>query len=213
LVAKSLLMHLARMGFEGLIDKLILVAVPQIGTPQAVGALLHGFNQGIPFIVAAKTMAELGLNMPSAYSLLPSAAYFNSIFDPVASIRTSRTNIDSYDSFRDFLLAKTNQILLDKAQRLHEDIDAWIPSRETEVIQIGGWGIDTVSGIEYYQGKKSGKLVTQYKPIIVSDGDSTIVIPSALYLSTSTPQCAEILDGSGIVQSRRDNKEEARRYF
>jgi hypothetical protein len=31
-----------------LVDKVIFVAIPQLGTPQAVGALLHSYDQGIP---------------------------------------------------------------------------------------------------------------------------------------------------------------------
>lgn len=73
-----------------LIDKIIFVAVPQVGTPQAIGAVLHGYDQGLPFdefpaILTRETARTLAKNMPSAYNLLPSAKYFTTVFDPVVT--------------------------------------------------------------------------------------------------------------------------------
>ncbi|MFC1775694.1 hypothetical protein ACFLY0_02500, partial [Patescibacteria group bacterium] len=61
------------------IDKLILVAVPQLGTPQAVVELLHGGDPGFfsKRILNKKERREFAENMASAYNLLPSQEYFS----------------------------------------------------------------------------------------------------------------------------------------
>lgn len=75
---------------SNLIDKIIFVAVPQAGTPQAIGAILHGYEQGLPkdwfsTFLSPETARTIAENMPSAYNLLPSASYFTSISSPVAT--------------------------------------------------------------------------------------------------------------------------------
>ncbi len=80
LVAKALTDKLGAEASE-LIDKIVFVAVPQSGTPQALGAILHGYDQGLPvdwfpFIANPQTARILANNMPSAYHLLPSNDYF-----------------------------------------------------------------------------------------------------------------------------------------
>ncbi len=188
LLAKALMIKLSEIGLADFIDKIIFIAVPQVGTPQTIGALLHGFGQSIPLILSAKTAMELSINMPSAYNLLPSASYFDFVSDPVIKMRENGTAIASSTLLHDFLIEKKlNSLLLENAKVTHKSLDTWLPSSDTELIQIAGWGIDTVSGIEYYKGIKRGKSVIQYKPIIVLDGDSTVVAPSALSISTSTP--------------------------
>lgn len=77
-----------------LIDKIIFVAVPQAGTPQAVGAILHGYDQGLPFdlfplVLAPETARTFATNMPSAYNLLPSANYFTYVDNPIVTFDTS----------------------------------------------------------------------------------------------------------------------------
>ncbi|MDO8231924.1 MAG: DNRLRE domain-containing protein [bacterium] len=93
LVAKALT---EKLGSEAsaLIDKIIFVAVPQAGTPQAVGAILHGYDQGLPFdstplVLTPETARTLAENMPSAYNLLPSANYFTYVDDPVVTFDAS----------------------------------------------------------------------------------------------------------------------------
>src|SRR3989338_9067581 len=58
-----------------LIDQLILVSVPQLGTPQAVGALLHGYDTGLPFdwfplTLSPERARDFAKNAPFAYHLL-----------------------------------------------------------------------------------------------------------------------------------------------
>lgn len=90
LLAKALT---TKLGAESskLIDKIIFVAVPQVGTPQAVGALLHGYDQGLPsqFIsygLSGSLARTLAQNMPMTYQLLPSANYFTYTDNPIITI-------------------------------------------------------------------------------------------------------------------------------
>lgn len=58
-----------------MIDKIIFVGVPQLGTPQAIGSLLHGYNAGLPeiypFVLSPERARDLALNMPMIYQLMP----------------------------------------------------------------------------------------------------------------------------------------------
>ena len=88
LVAKELTIKLGSDASK-LTDQMIFVASPQAGTPSAVGAILHGFQQGLPFdnwlnnIITPSEARTLANNMPSAYGLLPSANYFTYTDDPI----------------------------------------------------------------------------------------------------------------------------------
>jgi hypothetical protein len=87
LVTKALTSVLGPTESARLIDKIIFVAVPQIGTPQAIGGLLHGFNQGLPapatVFFTESDARNLAQNTPTAYNLLPSASYFQFTQNPV----------------------------------------------------------------------------------------------------------------------------------
>jgi pimeloyl-ACP methyl ester carboxylesterase len=208
LVAKALAIYLEGRGDADLIDKMVFVAVPQTGTPHAVGALLHGFGEWIPLLASAKAMRRLGQNMPGAYNLLPSAWYVALDSRPIVSFSatTSSSSLyqlyaaygsspSSFSSLLDFLtgaegrksptyadlsLPETlNKRLLDKAVLAHETLDAWTPSPSSEVFQVAGRGIDTVSSIEYFEGRKAKKPVLLYKPRFTSDGDGTVMTESA----------------------------------
>ena len=211
LLAKALLLELRDIGLEYLIDTLILVAVPQVGTPQAIGALLHGFGQGIPeqapFLAPPYLMRLLGQNMPGAYGLLPSSMYFDSVTDPVvvfdktmpspwrtiASSLILASFLEGADRRKQpqttdlSLPTILNPYLLSQAKDMHDRIDTWVPPLSMNIFQIAGWGIETVKAIQYSQSIKKGKRVTQYQPLFTTEGDQTVVVPSALNMPTSTP--------------------------
>ncbi|OHA88998.1 MAG: hypothetical protein A2829_02185 [Candidatus Zambryskibacteria bacterium RIFCSPHIGHO2_01_FULL_43_60] len=89
LVAKALINALAE-GAPGLVDQLILVGVPQLGTPKAIGALLHGLDNGIPLdglplVLSPFRARDFAQNAPFAYNLLPHDNYSN---NPGFSIST-----------------------------------------------------------------------------------------------------------------------------
>ncbi|MCX6790094.1 MAG: hypothetical protein NTV60_01040, partial [Candidatus Kaiserbacteria bacterium] len=78
---------------------------------------------------------------------------------------------------------QSNGSLLGNAETLHTSLDAWIPPSGVQLTQIAGWGIPkTVTGITY---KKKGTGVTPQANLTV-DGDGTVVVPSALWTSTTT---------------------------
>jgi pimeloyl-ACP methyl ester carboxylesterase len=76
LVTKALMKKLKERNEENLVDKIIFVAVPQTGTPEAIGALLHGANQGHFPVITTAAAREFTHHIPAASNLLPSEAYF-----------------------------------------------------------------------------------------------------------------------------------------
>lgn len=124
LVAKALLKELGDEETVELVDKLILVGVPQSGAPRALGALLYGYEEEIepiPFltIISKEVAREFAENSPMAYHLLPSSAYFDDLSDsdhPVGifssgpegyskEIAAYGETIDSADELKSFALA------------------------------------------------------------------------------------------------------------
>src|ERR1035437_3855425 len=91
LVTNMLMKKLTDDGHAGLIDKIIFVAVPELGTPQAVAGLLHGDKQSIfgGFILNKSVARQLGENSPGAYGLLPSPDYFSGVSGSIISFATS----------------------------------------------------------------------------------------------------------------------------
>ncbi|MEQ1561369.1 MAG: hypothetical protein ABL899_01445 [Nitrospira sp.] len=208
LLAKALLQKLADTNDPLLskIDKLILVAVPQIGTPAAITSLLHGYDQGIPVVLSESTVRDFGKNLPSAYNLLPNDEYFKSVKTPVVMFENSMQDwivkygatttsqidlhsflADSYgrvssDSKDTDTPDSLNSVLLSNAKIEQNILNKWIPPASLEVIDVAGWGIPTtVSGVKYFMDK--GKIKMEVKTVI--DGDGTVVTPSALYSSGS----------------------------
>jgi len=188
LLAKSLIEALNKEGKSDLVDKLILVAVPQLGTPQSIPADLHGYGQELLYgnILNSSVARKLAENMPTAYNLLPSDKYLNESSVPIVTFDPS---IDSISNLRkiygdtisdpaelsDFLLGNSdsrtqpdlydtsipnvlNSNLLTKAKAVHQDQDVWLASSSLSVSQIVGWGLDTVEGLKYQ--KKSAIVCT-----------------------------------------------------
>lgn len=173
LVAKALLQRLKDINDPLLshIDKLILVASPQAGTPEGIAGLLNGHNTGLPFhslpfVVDQATMRNLGVNAPGAYALLPSKQYFTYVDNPAVVIATSSlpswaatygSTIHSGELLHEFLVGTLDRVnpgsydtgspdtlnsaLLTQAEDFHNSIDAWTPPDGLRVIQIAGWGI------------------------------------------------------------------------
>ena len=199
------------------IDKIILVAVPQIGTPDALAALLHGTELGHGFIMDKDRSRQLSENMPGVYNLLPSASYFTTVdpafavdklvsfentsfFDPQTSqygvFVSNETELENYvlgtdgrtkPAFSDTVNPNIgNSALYDQAESTHQILDVWQPSPSTKVIQVAGWGEETLAGIDYISIIDTTEHLS-YKPRWVVDGDGTVVVPSALWMSTTPP--------------------------
>ncbi|MFA6554720.1 MAG: hypothetical protein WCS89_04430 [Candidatus Paceibacterota bacterium] len=180
LVAKYLVKTLEEMGKSGLIDSVISVAVPYLGTPEAILGLLHGYGQSIAggFIVNESTMRSLGVNMASAYSLLPSREYFSKVFGPTIAFASTTIkgindgsypqNISSYEDQVDFIAdtkntrvnpeafatslpIKGNKALLTASNIIHGVLDPFSWPTSIAMWSIAGWGKGTSKGIEYYE--------------------------------------------------------------
>jgi pimeloyl-ACP methyl ester carboxylesterase len=178
------------------------------------------------WIMDEKRARELGRNMESAYGLLPSREYINRVSaSPVnfvgdiegSDVTTSFINaygnvVDSYVEYRDFLFGAEGRIqpaidntklpinlssyFFDKAEILHNKIDFWTPPAGLRVIEVAGWGLDTVASFEYYPrydcrppglaGQIQCDYVLDERPRFTVDGDKTVVVPSAQYMSNTT---------------------------
>jgi pimeloyl-ACP methyl ester carboxylesterase len=117
LVAKELVSELTKLGKANLIDRVIMVAAPEVGTPKAIMGLLHGTDPFLFGFPSHEVTRELAENMKSAYTLLPSRGYFSRVDAPAqpviafstttavtASLRNLYGNsISTYDSLRRFL--------------------------------------------------------------------------------------------------------------
>jgi hypothetical protein len=220
LVGKTLISEMEARGEVDVLDKFIMVAVPQLGTPKAIVALLHG--EGLPTsfpVLLSKTDSRiLAENMPSGYSLLPSAEYLSRVIDPVASfdstdpltapyfaqygsVVTNPTELHGFllglegrtksavsDTFTPNIL---NETLLLQAQNNHTMLDQWKAPENVEVVQIAGWGVPTVSGLKYAEADACGGggcIILDHEPVLTSDGDSTVVTPSAVGVNTGLVQ-------------------------
>ncbi len=118
LVTKMLIKKMEGLGLSSLIDKIIFVAVPEFGTPQAIAGLLHGDKQSIlgGLILSQSVARQMGEYSPGAYGLLPSASYFSNVTNPARPIVSFATStltdfhllgnnqtISSYDALQAFL--------------------------------------------------------------------------------------------------------------
>lgn len=185
LVAKALIRKLGDAEAARLIDTIVLVAVPQSGTPQAIGAILHGYDQGLPFdwfspilsIQGARTLAN---NMPGAYHLLPSLAYFSGegsgvetppitfdggvltnqfigkygheIGDASELDAFLRDNDKKVSANSDDVVSPSmvNTKLLSYGREVHEQLDNMTIPESIAVYQIAGFGEETLGTIRYW---------------------------------------------------------------
>lgn len=85
LMGKAIIKKLEDAGKADLIDSFVMVGTPQLGTPQAIAALLHGDDESIlgGLIVNPALVRQVGQNTPGSYNLLPSQKYFEEVSDPV----------------------------------------------------------------------------------------------------------------------------------
>jgi hypothetical protein len=181
------------------------------------------FLQGLISREDARTLSE---NMPGAYGLLPSDEYFSRMEKPFITFSSEQTryksfknaygsDVDNFSEFKNFLLGMDdkrskpnssdveaenilNENILGDASAIHGRLDAWTPPASVQVIQLAGWGLDTISGVEYSEKEKvvcssggreipvcvrSGEYEPIYDPQWTVDGDKVVTTSSALMLS------------------------------
>lgn len=166
-VIKQLMLRLKSVGMEHFIDKIIFVAFPEYGTAQAITSLLFGHEQSIAngLILKTSIAKELGKNMPTAYTLLPSNSFFGKgeviqlLSDVIASGSVLQTFLNTY--------SHVNSSLLQKSILLHEQLDSWISP--VPIYQLVGTGLPTVSGIQKLDGADFIPTYTNTGDSIVSD--------------------------------------------
>lgn len=176
LLAKALLEKLESEDKADLVERVVFLASPQIGTPKSIGSILHGYGEEIlgGLIVNDETAREVIRNMPGAYGLLPALAYFDAVSDPVVSFDNSDlaeefvdaygSTIDSLSELTDFMNgaegrddaetiedpSRSNADMLAEASAYHNNLlDDWEAPEGVEVIEIVGTGLDTVDGFRY----------------------------------------------------------------
>lgn len=245
LVAKALIQKLKDTNnpLYDKIDKVILVAVPQVGTPDGFINLLHGSEVG-PFGLIMKTARsrQLSENMQSVYNLFPSVAYFTAVstipsadvvsfedkqfFNP--QISKYGLYISNETELKDYILGGDGRIkpdfedtvhpnignsnLYTQAETVHQMLDNWQPSVGTKVIQVAGWGEETNAGLDYKTYVDLwGNEKLSYKPRKVIDGDGTVVVPSALWMSDTDPNVerwwVDLPKYNGQVIKPRDHRD------
>lgn len=178
LLAKALLIEYPELAAK--IDRIIFLGSPQLGTPKAVGAVLHGFDQNLGYygwFMSDRNAREVLINFPGVYGLLPGQSYLNGLDDPVITFDESPetsifrnaygNSIDSQEELKKFMLGGedgrpaasftndaelANPNLLSIALDSHRELlDDWIAPNSIEVIEIVGVGLSTVAGF-HYQG-------------------------------------------------------------
>jgi hypothetical protein len=184
LLAKFFLETL-RMNNDPLVDKvdnIVMIAAPQVGTPDALVGLLHGTE--INFVLKQATTRTLLNTMPFIYHLLPHARYFSgpgsSVTTPVitfepgtstaAWIRTYGTEIDTRDEMLAFLSKNSgrpapeaddllNPAVVDEAlfgykNTVETALENWEPGPNTRLYQVAGAGIDTPIQLSYFTDRE-----------------------------------------------------------
>lgn len=232
LLAKSIMMKLEESGKADKIDKIIFVGAPQMGTPLSILSLLYGYDESLIMgtLVSQSEARKFGENMPGAYGLLPTEKYFERMEEPFINFSSENTrynifknayeeNIENFGEFQKFLIAKDDhredpsdndvelenvfdENILNSAIETHNRLDNWTPPVNVQVVEIAGWGLDTVSGINYKEKKKincftypmppsipipfcnesDDEYEPIYEPTFTVDGDEVVVTPSALMM-------------------------------
>lgn len=181
LLAKAIMLKLQEEDKVNLVDKVIFIATPHLGTPKGLMALLHGYDQrlGLGIFAEDEVVREVMRNMPGVYGLLPSEAYVSSLAEPMISFDDSSTTkiyrdrygftISNIGEYTDFLegqegrsdagnhvneISKANATMLESGFEKHRDrLDTWSAPSGVEVFNIVGTGLATPNSIEYREFK------------------------------------------------------------
>lgn len=179
-IAKAIAYRLSEMNKAYLVDSVIMVGSPQLGTPKAAASLLHGDFQSFPswsgFIMSKANARGVSENMKGAFNLLPSAAYFDVVVDPVINTvkapgaeeegGAGDSQVNTANEFMRFMTGaggrvdppylSTNQpnvlssTLLSGVSAGSHTLGSWNPaSTSIKFVQIAGTGLDTPKNIVY----------------------------------------------------------------
>ena len=191
LVAKYLVKVLSDSGKVDLVDGVISVAVPYLGTPEAISALLYGDHQSIAYglILNSEVAKQLGQNMSSAYSLLPSREYFSHTLDPLITFADGKS-VNSHEGLSDFISGASNGFLASAGDAIQSVLTNFSWPANVYRYSLVGWNVDTPKSLVYINKEKCFRflwlnfscstVLTRYEKTTIM-GDGTVVVPSAAY--------------------------------
>lgn len=233
LLGKALIKRLESQGKDNLIDSFVMVGSPQLGTPQAVAALLHGDDEGIAggFIVRPADARTVSQNIPSVYNLLPSRAYFSAVPDAVIKFSADAdftkawrdfwgNIINSYGGFLQFMTGEgvarsspplellrvptvASSALMAAADSFHSAHDSYQVPAHIRVVQVAGWGRPTVKAVEY----KTNHLLQSYGTVFTREGDGTVVYPSAISSSADETYFFNLFEQNKTLNSNTQHRD------
>ncbi len=212
LVAEYLVKVLADAGKADIVDSVVSVATPYLGTPTAISSLLYGDGQSIAagLFLKSDVAQQLAQNMPSAYSLLPSREYFKKILDPVVS---STTFVDSFDGMSSFLTSHgVNSLLASAGDAIQSLLAGFHWPANIYRWSLVGWNSETPKRLVYMNKEKCQNFlwfrfgcsyVLERYEDMTTMGDGTVVAPSAAYASFSTTSVVSIdLASTSITEKK-----------
>ena len=233
LLGKAIIKKLADEGRDELIESFVMVATPQLGSPQAMASVLHGNGEDIlgGFIVHPGDIRAVARNMPSAHNLLPSPRYFNTVPDPVIKFRESNSivqtwrdfwgeSINTYVPFLKFVTGDgvprdrpTHSILrvpevlrsdlMAGAADFHNTYDNYQFPEHIRVVQVAGWGSPTTKAVEY----KGSHNVLSYESIHTVEGDNAVVYSSAISSVADETYFFNIIDYNKAFNSNAQHRD------
>lgn len=197
---------------QALIDKVILIAVPQVGTPEGSGAVLNGleFKDFYKNLAPQKYNRALAENMITAHLLSPSDKYFNvigvspivfnNISNLIPQVSVYGNEVSKGEDLRNFLSGADGRqdaiftdvlypnispsVVVDRAKELHDSLDNYDMPSSVKVFQIVGVGMPTTKQIEYItKTNPEGGQYVGYNIKKTFSGDGTVVKGSANYLA------------------------------
>ncbi len=168
------------------LEKIIFVGVPNLGSADAAKALIFGDNFDVP-LLNSDEIFKITQNMPSAYQLLPSKEYFNSIQGFYDDFTNTQSKVLNYQQSRAlFQKLNKNAILLSNAEALHDGLDK-LDLTTHDAHNIVSCSVGTLKTIsKMYTGENTifKKIFQDPKYRIVLDsGDGTVLEKSAGFLN------------------------------
>lgn len=184
LLIKYLVKKLEDKGEVDLIDNVVLVGSPELGTTDGILAILHGisFDSKLKYVAPQKYNRQLALNIAGAYGLLPSEKFFENSITPIILFDSSvgdtdgliagyGSSISTYQVLKDFILSNKddrpipaidevdipnigNTLTYSKAENLHNIIDNYIIPSNIHNYEVSGTGMSTDSGVIYKRNNR-----------------------------------------------------------
>lgn len=169
------------------IDNLILVGVPQTGTPESVAGLLQGTDILGGIIINNVVSRDIVNTAPFGHHLLPSEEYFDgtgiTVETPVLQFQVGSISgvwrdeygesISNHEDLKQFLSNNSGRMnpdrkdlsqpevvdnfLLDYAEVAHSGQSSFVPSSTMKVSQVAGVGVSTLASLVYFTDKECVK--------------------------------------------------------